>query len=315
MNSKIALTAVLWLAMAGAALTAALPKAPINEYPIDDTEARLQRLEMLVTKQQTVIQNLRSDLANMVAINDFVTLETVHGRRTVRFNSVNLQVVNGTGETAVANGLGNIVVGYDRLRDNTYDAFDDECSIGGDPNNGFIETREQCLAIGGTWGLDHKGGSHYLVVGDEHNYSRWSGIVSGWANTGNGLFASVTGGYYNHASAVGASVTGGAFNVAAGSVSSISGGYDNRATGDYSSVNGGWDNNSSGSMSNVSGGGWNEASGTVSTVSGGGGNTASGPSSSVSGGNRNQATGGASSVSGGVDRTMPDGFGWAGGTY
>lgn len=321
MNSKIALTAALWLAMAGTAVATALPETPtlkypsFPEYPIDDTEARLQHLEMLVTKQQLVIQSLRNDLSNMVAINDYVTLETVHGRPTVRFNAINLQVVNGTGETEVANGVGNIVIGYDQLRDDTYDAFDDECSIGGGPNNQPTETQAECVAMGGTWGLDHKAGSHNLVVGDEHNYGRWAGIVSGWANTANGRYASVTGGYYNRASAVGASVNGGAFNVALGGVSTISGGHNNTTTGSYSSVTGGWGNVASGSSSSVTGGGFNEATAIISTVSGGTENKASADGTSVSGGTLNEASGYRSSVSGGNRRTATGTFDWAGGTY
>lgn len=106
MKSKFALMTVLWLAIGGTVLASARPEPPIIADPptLDEAEARLQRLEFLVNQQQLQIQSLgnenetlRSNLANMVAINDYVTLASVHGRPTVRFNAVNVHVVNGEG--------------------------------------------------------------------------------------------------------------------------------------------------------------------------------------------------------------------------
>ena len=53
-------------------------------------------------------------------------------------------------------------------------------------------------------------GSNNLVVGDEHEFTSYGGLVAGLANT-------ITG--------TNASVPGGAFNTASGHASSISGGY------------------------------------------------------------------------------------------
>src|SRR5690554_3076139 len=83
MKSKFALMTVLWLAIGGTVMATARPEPPTIGYPPtpDETEARLQRLELLVNQQQLQIQSLgnenqtlRSNLANMVAINDYVTL-------------------------------------------------------------------------------------------------------------------------------------------------------------------------------------------------------------------------------------------------
>lgn len=320
MKGKLALTVGLWIAMGGPCLATA--RAELPQYPTLEEPDELQVIQQRLDAQEAEIasiraenQRLRTELANVAAIDDYVSLVSVHGRPTVRFSEVNVQVVNGTGDTNAPNGTGNLLIGYDALRqDGKYGGgLDEECSLGTDPNSESIESQEQCGAAGGTWALDHKGGSHYLVVGDGHNYTQWSGIVSGMGSTANSPWASVTGGYYNRATGVAASVTGGAFGVAAGGLSSVGGGYENRAGGSYSSVSGGWGGMASGLVSSVTGGGWNEASGIVSSVTGGNSNDASADSSSVSGGSLNHASGYWSSVSGGANRTAADTYGWAGG--
>ena len=53
-----------------------------------------------------------------------------------------------------------------------------------------------------------------LVIGMEHNYSAFGGMVVGRNNTTSGESASVSGGYNNIASATFASVSGGSYNEA-----------------------------------------------------------------------------------------------------
>ena len=306
MKGKFALVATLWLAMGGIVVASALPEKPIPKYPqlpsyppLDATELRLQKLEALVARQQVELQALhaqnqalRADLANVASINDFVSLTTVHGRPTVRFSSVNLQVVNGAG-SETTNGLGNVVIGYDQLR-NTDSVYAPECSRGigiGEPFHHPITTQAECIAAGGIWGLNHKGGSHYLVVGSEHNYSGWSGIVSGYGNTSNSPSASVVGGQYNQATGWGSAVSGGAGNRASGYMSSVTGGHDNLASGQDASVSGGYGGTASGPQASIAGGSVNLAAGAAASVGGGGGNTASGNGSSVSGGRDQDVTG------------------------
>ena len=92
----------------------------------------------------------------------------------ITFSGANLHIVNGTGTTGGAvNGLGNLVVGYNELR--------------------------------GTG--DDRTGSHNMVVGKNHNYSSYGGLVAGLSNTISGGFASVGGGQYNEASGDCASVS------------------------------------------------------------------------------------------------------------
>lgn len=322
MNHRFALTTVLWLSIAGTA-AAARPGPPIispDPPAPDGTELRLRSLERQVGQQQVQIQSLqtqnqalRSELVNMLAINDHVRLAWVHGRPTVRFEAVNLQVVNGAG-SETGNGLGNIVIGYDGLRSANSSYYEPECSRGtkGNPYpfQFPVNSQAECLAAGGTWQLNHKGGSHYLVVGDQHNYNGWSGIVAGLGHTSNTPHASVTGGTQNQANGWGATVSGGSRNRASGYLASVTAGTDNIASGQYANVGAGSDNVASGPRTSISGGTFNDAIGPTSSVSGGTGNSAEGEKSAISGGAGNTASGAASSISGGRNLEVSDVFGW-----
>ena len=287
----------------------------------ETVEERLDRMQRQINAQQSEIsavrsQNsvLRAQLSNLIALNQHVSMVQLHGRPTVRFNGVNVQVVNGTGNTETSNGTGNLIVGYDRLRvGHQPDVFQEECSIGTTYPDRPLETRQECEAVGGKWRIDHKSGSHYLVVGDWHNYTRWSGIVSGIGSTVSGRAASVTGGLYNRASNFGASVSGGSSGHAFGSVASVSGGSHGKAGAYASSVSGGAGNVAQGEMSSVTGGHWNEANGDGSSVSGGSTNRATNIGASIGGGVLNTASGYMSTVGGGIHHTAEDTHGWAAG--
>jgi hypothetical protein len=67
-------------------------------------------------------------------------------------------------------------------------------------------------------------GSHNVVVGQFHNFSRFGGLVVGYGSTISGDFAAVSGGSFNTASRFGAAVSGGAGNTASGDGATISGG-------------------------------------------------------------------------------------------
>jgi hypothetical protein len=118
----------------------------------------------------------------------------------------NLFIQNGLGATNgnpgnplsdtafTVNGMGNLIVGYNASRV--------------------------------PFGTDVRTGSHNLVAGDAHNYTRFGGIVAGLSNTLSGARASVTGGQSNEARGQNASVSGGVFNTASGSDASVSGGFN-----------------------------------------------------------------------------------------
>lgn len=129
----------------------------------------------------------------------------------VFINGANLHVTNGLGSTETTNSLGNIIIGYNESRVTEYG------------------------------GADDRSGSHMLVVGIEHDYSSYGGIVVGYRNRTSGPFASVSGGYQNEASGGASSVSGGAGNHAIGDSSSVTGGRGNEARGEWSAISGGGD--------------------------------------------------------------------------
>jgi hypothetical protein len=150
----------------------------------------------------------------------YVTLDstTDPARPLLVVSGANLQVVNGTGSTAVNNGVGNLFVGYDAARASGPSTCSRSWGLG----------QIECVSIGGVWALNHKNGSHNLVVGDQHNYSGVASVLAGSQNAvaENASAAVVMGGTGNAASAPNATVTGGANNVAAGVSSSVSGGIN-----------------------------------------------------------------------------------------
>ncbi|MGI4790649.1 MAG: hypothetical protein ACRYFS_17580 [Janthinobacterium lividum] len=209
---------------------------------------------------------------------------------------VNVHIVNGQKSTQTANGLGNLIIGYNATGN-------DQVSAG-----------------------DIRTGSHNLILGDQNNYSSFGGLIAGFNNTISGPFASVSGGqnntasgylasvsggYGNTASNHYASVSGGRSNTASGAYASVSGGQNNTASNFYASVSGGYGNTASSQFASVSGGENNTANGYASSVSGGDYNIASSEGSAVSGGSDNVANGFTASVSGGVNVTQSTEFGWS----
>jgi hypothetical protein len=232
----------------------------------------------------------------------------------VFITGANLHLVNGLGRTGCGskeepipdcpNGLGNLIVGYNELRS--------------PPGPGAGQADENVRT-----------GSHNVVVGQFHNFSRFGGLVvgdsnaisgdfaavsGGNANTASGIFASVSGGKRNTASAEGATVSGGVNNTASGDSAAVSGGNLHTASAQGATVSGGDDNTASGDFASVSAGLRNMASGEASAVSGGRFNTASGTWSAVSAGDGNIASGEASAVSGGLNRTAEGEFDWVAGS-
>lgn len=124
------------------------------------------------------------------------------------FSGINVHILDGSGNTwGPVNGLGNLIIGYNELR----------------PSGNI------------------RNGSHNLIVGSNHNYTSYGGLVVGQHNTISNQFACVTGGYYNTASGAYSSISGGTTNTASGYLASVSGGNSNEAIGMASSVSGGYD--------------------------------------------------------------------------
>jgi hypothetical protein len=94
----------------------------------------------------------------------------------VRITGANLRLQNGLGATETTNGLGNLLVGYHEPRDS---------------------------------GEDQQTGSHNVVVGKQHQFSSFGGLVVGLQNEIRGAFASVSGGVRNTAAGEHTAISGG----------------------------------------------------------------------------------------------------------
>ena len=136
-----------------------------------DTEA-VTALQAQVTELQLLLQHF-SRVGNDIAI-----------------NGANLWITNGLGTTAVVNGLGNLIIGYNESR---------------------------------TPAPDVRNGSHNLVVGDKQNYGSYGGMLAGYTNSVLAPYAAVSGGENNTASGLNSSVSGGT-GITQGDVNGWSGG-------------------------------------------------------------------------------------------
>jgi hypothetical protein len=270
---------------------------------------------LLVSKVFPAIGALQNN--SVIALNGKLSLAP--DGTTARFTGVNVQIVNGAGRTGSINGTGNLIVGYNETDPSNSLQI---CS------NGAYADQTTCMTNGGVWGANQHAGSHNVVIGSQHSYTQYGGLVAGFNNAitngyvsvsagtfnvARGLESAVGGGANNAASGAASSITGGAANLASNAFSSVTGGIGNTASGPYSTVSGGEASTASGADSSVSGGDHNFASGTASGVSGGSDNGASGDYSTVSGGQSNTASGEFSSVSGGASRTAPGLDNWAAG--
>jgi hypothetical protein len=186
---------------------------------VNDNFALINSLRSELNNALARIESLEN--SNVLQLEQFVSV--VGGETIVRFEGVNLQVVNGLLDRESVNGLGNIIVGYNETRDD---------------------------------GEDNKTGSHNMVIGGFNNYSSYGGLVAGEFNHVRGPAASVTGGFGNLAGGSYSSVSGGNDNIANGTFSSVNGGASNVVSqaGESAAVAGGKDNIASGFASSVSGG-------------------------------------------------------------
>ncbi len=234
---------------------------------VQSLESALESAISRILELETQLQNLRNN--SVLTLDGVLSLDA--STLTALFKGVNVQIVNGAGQTEAINGQGNLIVGYDE------DATE----------------------------ASNKTGSHNLVVGSEHSYSSYGASVLGFHNTSSGPYSNVTGGKDNIADGRHATVSGGLSNRAEGSgfapgAPTVSGGSHNSALQPGSTaaptVSGGIHNIAT--SAGLSSGG--------STVSGGSNNLAYGPCSSISGGRENEAGGagqntGCASILGGTD--------------
>jgi hypothetical protein len=161
-----------------------------------------------------------------------------------------------------------------------------------------------------------KVGSHNLVVGDNHNFSSYGGMLGGFENAVTGPWSTASGGQNNVADAQAASVMGGRFVRALADWSTgVGGGGGNATVGNtawarFTTIVGGQlnqvgdtNNPDNGRGATGVGGTENHALGNFGVVVGGFSNTASGDSATVIGGESNQAQGSRAVVGGGSNNS------------
>ena len=247
--------------------------------------ALIAALQTTVAAQQAAIDSLNGSIATLqsqlaavqgssvIALADHLDLVYVPDPNqagveylTAEFHGINVRIVNGSGVTATANGLGNLTVGYN-------ETDPDSAAI---CSNGDFKTQVNCENFGGQWQANQRSGSHNLIVGTGNAYSQYGSLLGGNLNSANRPYASVSGGRGNLASGDNASVSGGSFNLAGTKFTSVSGGSYNAASVINASVSGGLGNTAIANNASISGGFGNTASGNYSTVSGGRERSASG---------------------------------------
>lgn len=174
---------------------------------------------------------------------------------TITFTGVNINIVNGLNQTRTANGVGNLIIGYN------------EEPLA--PNFIPLEATD-------------RSGSHCLVVGPYHTFGGPSGTPYGTTS------ACAVFGEYNRVVGYAQSVLGGSGNSAAYGVgNSVVGGLGNQAVGDGSSILGGNSNVTQGFQSTVSGGYWNTSGVDLASILGGRNNSVNRYYSTVLGGENN----------------------------
>lgn len=198
----------------------------VNRTSIEAGEQRANGLEELINTNEGSIVAVESKVVSIESLLINVTRGTdPHtGQDTLQFSGMNVQINNGSGITDSANGVGNLIIGYNEPREQ----FPGECDLAGEPF------------------CDRRSGSHTFVVGTMNNYTEAGGIVAGSWNERNSFWSSVLGGGNNVASGEGSSVSGGSYGSASGPLSSVQGGSDNVASGLASSVSGGQGKNAAG---------------------------------------------------------------------
>jgi hypothetical protein len=229
--------------------------------------------------------------------------------KTIRFTGVNVQVVNGLGSTSgtglpfdfvgATNGVGNLIVGYN----------EDKAFPSAPPKD--------------------RTGSHNLVVGYGHDFTKFGGVLFGRENALHGAYSAVLGGTRNACEAVSCSIVSGYENTmeygpGATFDSAILGGDRNSILGSQNVIVGGAFNeivggNSGASTSVVVGGFDNLVQGAGAgaigwaVAVGGRSNVVDHNWAAVTGGRGNHAAGDHGVVSGGLGRTVSGSYDWAAG--
>ena len=259
MNIKIASVLLVILFYATPTILNAAPPG----RPFDDLQQQINELSMANSALVSRVSSLETELASANAkisaiesnsaldLDGLVTVDDSGSHTTVLMTGVNLQVVNGDDSTDSVNGVGNIIVGYNAP------GFFLETDPDGDLkfcSDGQYTNQVDCEFNGGVWANSHKSGSHNVIIGDNHNYSQYAGLVVGENNAIRAPNSAVSGGHRNQVTAEHASISGGRDNYATAVFATVAGGFDNWATANFAHVSGGEDNQANATFSSILGG-------------------------------------------------------------
>jgi hypothetical protein len=147
-----------------------------------------------VNSLQTQVNTLNGEVSTLTSANSALQALLAGVTRSgnlLTFSGMNLQLNSGAGTTSSAvNGLGNLFIGY----------------------NDSPGTQT---------------GSNNLVIGDEHSFTSYGGLVAGEQNTLTAPYSAIIGGFNDTASGAESAVSGGEYNIAGDPFSMIGGGCDN----------------------------------------------------------------------------------------
>jgi hypothetical protein len=195
------------------------------------------------TAADTALQGHIDTLAPLLKLAPLASVVSVHTGTIddlvgphVIFSGANVHIRSGAGDSLVANGKGNLIVGYNE-------------------SSGAVPAE--------------RSGSHNVVVGAAHRYNFGTGLVVGYANRLGDTGASITAGAFNDAAGYFSSITAGRSNSATGWFAAVTGGEANTASGSSAAVSGGVSSRAAGDFSTISGGSNNAANGAGSSVGGG----------------------------------------------
>lgn len=221
-----------------------------------------------------------------------VSLDDVDGVPTMAFSGVNVRVDNGTGSTdGDPNGSGNLIVGY---------AEDVDAS-----------------------GVANRSGSHNLVLGIDHGWSSFGGLVTGVDNDVTGPHASaiggarhtvsgsrsvVLGGHLTQSSGAGSVTAAGTQTVMSGSFAASVAGIRNEVPGSYGVAIAGHDNVVDAGHAATIGGDHNVTSGIGAVAVGGASNEVSGPVAVAIAGAEHVVSGFRAAVLGGRNHGIDGGY-------
>jgi len=195
---------------------AALALAPLAKADeIADLKAAVADLKVKVANQQTQINSMSQAMVVLLQKTQYLFI----GGKTMYIRGCNVQITNDTVPNTPANGLGNLIIGWNPMRNDSTDV---------------------------------RTGSHFLVMGSGNNYRGDGGIVNGGWNDCSQTNV-ILNGYKNTAIGVNNVILTGSQNTAKGVYCVIGTGLQNFVAekGYYSYIMGGQANQNWGSFSGV----------------------------------------------------------------